>query len=409
MSQQEIPKEQRKVPMKFDALALRTKSGVIKNIQTSVRLNVEDGTLVKMGKMKEKDENGVERPVFIVTAAGRREEAQLCGVVAMPPKTIIVNGEEQPNNYQDPKTGKVYSQSIAVGYTRLGQLTAVSRMMIYDAELANIQDLIAKASAKWNKNFFKMAPIKRDKDGNMIPPKGCNDMWAGYKVDEAMAIWVDCSAPDVFKWQREMVNKRDKAIRTCQTFAERNALAAHPALPKQGKFHQPSVKLTCTSWFAAEGTMRLDNAIADLDVEKLLEAHNVAIEDEKTVDLNEEIPQEERLGADDRVEEADYTEVESVEEDNLDMDDEGEEKPAGKKQQPPKEPKKKARGKAKPKEKADREGMIKEIDGIVESGKLPAGPRARANTAVGFEDDMSLDDLSDEQLISLRSLYRAAM
>ena len=394
----------RKQGMNFDAIVIRDGKSVIRNIKSKVTLSVKDGTLVKMGNMKEKDEDGNEHQLFIASATGIREEAQMSGVMPMQPKSIIVNNREQPNNYEDPETGKVYSESYAIGYTKLGQLTAVKRMMIYDPHLANMQDLISKATIKWNVNAFKMAPIRRDSDGHLIPPKDC-DEWVGYPIDEAMSIWVDCSNKDVFKWQREMLNKRDKAIRTCQTFAERNALAAHPAMPKQRKFHKGEVTIPTISWFASEGSMRFGNELLEMDPEKLLAIDGVEVES-KTVDLNEEIDHEERLAGDEVIDVEDVTEEEVPPEEEQDQGEQPEKKAAKREEKPA----------AKPTEKSTVKNGFKrpectaEIQAIILKGSIPDKKRKEANKLVGFDPESTkLAELEDSQLEQLLSLYRAAV
>jgi len=400
--------------MKYDALVIRGKDGVIKNIKSNVKLSVEDGTLVKMGHMTEKVPNpkggkDLEYPVFMVTAAGAREEAQMSGVMALQPKSIRVNDREQPNNYQDPETGKVYSECIAVGYNKLGQLTAVKRMMIYDAELANIQDLIAKASGKWNKEAFKMAPIKRDSDGNLIAPAACGDSWAGYEIDQAMAIWVDCSHANVFKWQREMVNKRDKAIRTCQTFCERNALFAHPNMPKKKKYYRAEAVAVCHTWYAAEGQLRYDLTKLEIDGDKLLEA--APIEDSKVIDLNEDIDREERNVTDDVIDETDVRQDDAPPanaddepplEEQTPPPEKAEDKiPMGDEEPPATEEKYSAE---------ERKQCVDEIRAMIMKNKPTDKKRQKANKAVGWDpEETNLVELTTENLISLRSLYTASI
>jgi len=271
-----------------EAIAIMSKDGsVIRQIKTAVKLSVDDGTLVKMPGMNV-EKNGQWVQLYIPSASGFMQQAQHCGLILDHPETVIVNDRAQPNGFQDDK-GRIYFRSRCGGYTALGTPFVIDRTVCLDVELYNLQDLISKAGKAENKAFFKIMPF-RGVDGDGMMKGGPGETWAGYRIDAATVLWVNCDCPQFITWTREMVNRRKNAIRTCQTFADRNAIAAHPALPPERKFTTPTAVVETTMWYAEKGVMRFDGSTMNVDLTKLLAAGGEKPEvDNKVIDINAEI------------------------------------------------------------------------------------------------------------------------
>ena len=296
-----------------DAIVVRGKDKKsIRRIKTNVSLSVDEGTLVKL--FGREGDNAT----YVITYPGFLKISQACNVAVLHPQTIIVNGREQPNPYQDPETERVHSRSVAVGFTAYGLKTWVERSVIFDPKTSNIVDLISKGHRKENARFFAIYPAERDTAGRLVRPLGLKrslrqevrgekefadatadevqeeidwrfSRWAGYTIDAGMAIWVDTSCPDVYSWQREMLNRSDKSLRTCQTFSDRNALSAHPAMPRTRKFNQSKVTLDCIMWYSEGGNMGYDQSLMMIDPTKLIEAEG-AVVDVAVEDISHEDP-----------------------------------------------------------------------------------------------------------------------
>lgn len=288
-----------------DAIVVRSKDGKsIARIKTRVSLSVKEGTLVKLF-------GSGDATTFVVTHPGFVKLAAACNVAVLHPPTITVNGEAQPNPYRDPVTGMVHSRSVALGRTIYGLQVPVERTVLFDSVTSNIVDLISKGGKNENREYFVIMPAERDEKNRLIRPEGIKHLlrpilerekpskielldfywsrWAGYPIDAGMAIWVDTSCPDVFNWQREMLNRADKSLRTCQTFSDRNALSAHPALPRQRKFNQAEVTLECVMWYSENGNMSFDQSMMQIDPMKLIEATAAPV-DSKVEDISREDP-----------------------------------------------------------------------------------------------------------------------
>lgn len=282
-----------------DAMVITTPNGQCKRIDTTCTLDVKDDSLVKMGSMTQKvtDEKGreVERPVFLITAKGWTKLGDQCGVVVFHPDTVVANDRTQPNGYQDPETGRIYFRSVAVGYTPMGQLAISERTVMYDPDLSNLSDLMAKAKSKWGAKCFKLLPF-RGKDEHDFFRGAPGDEWAAYRLDQAMVLWVNTSEPDVRKWQGEMLNRKEKALRTCQTFADRNALSAHPATPTQSKTDVSVKKIVCHKWVPeGGGELLLPKSLLNFDKEALMTGA-VKADDGRVIDISADTEELDKVG-----------------------------------------------------------------------------------------------------------------
>jgi len=388
-----------------DGLVIRNSQGDAVRYDSMLTLSSKDETLVKMGNMTEKvpqeDGSVIERPLFLVTAKGWARIGAQCGVRIAAPKSVIVNDREQPNGYQDPETGKIWFRSIAFGNTAMGQVAWSSRTVSYDPHLANVADLLAKAKAKWNNGFFEIGPFEGKNEHGMLlgspPATKEGKKWLGYRIDEASVLWVRTDAPDIFKWQGEMVNRVEKALRTCQTFADRNALAAHPATPTQAKFHAAVGQVKCSFWIGREGKqLTIDQGqVIDVDVEKLLEqADAEKVEDAEPEDLNKTTSVEE-VDAIEVVAQGDVRDVRTPAEDLFDGTEEDSAEPP--------EP---VAGPKTPTTEMKKSDLIDEAEELEE--EVSEGLIGKARNAAGIGVTEPLKSQTKDALASLVSLYRAA-
>jgi hypothetical protein len=254
------------------AIVVRTETGVVARITRKLKLSIDDGTLVKM-PMSEKTPDGKYLPIVIPSAKGYIQMAGDSGMRLYHPNTVVVGDKEQPNGYED--NGRIYCRSACLGFTSSGSEFFTDRTIVYDVHLYNLQDLIAKASKDEYKKWFMMLPLFRDSNGNLVGgPENAEDKtkWIGYPVDDYAVLWVNPKCPEFISWYREMINRRKTAVRVAQTFADRNAIAAHPGLPMARKFHTPEAVVEVTTWYAQSGSIKFNENMITFDPSKLLKA-----------------------------------------------------------------------------------------------------------------------------------------
>jgi len=371
------------------AIVVRSSDGSkIRRIKTQRRLSVEDTTLVKVIKAK-KAWKGKEATsaVIVPSANGFMQLAGDCGIALNHPDAVIVDGVEQPNGFRD-KTGTYYFRARAGGYTALGQPFIVDRTVDYNVDRYNVQDLLAKAKWDDNEQYFKVLPF-RGKDGDGVlkgePKEGD---WAGYQVDGSTVLWADCAAPEFVKWLGEMNNRSKNAIRTCQTFADRNAIAAHPALPAKKKFETAEVVVDCVSWFAEKGTITFEQLLAHGNVE-LDTTDSISIDQDeyakKIIDVDSEaVP----------LEKGDVRE-ELEDDDNIPLDD----------RKPEPEEKTPAKTTSKKKDDSDKE-RNKLIKKVSELASVKNTSYRKARKSMGIDDAEAIEMLSFKQLEELYNLLK---
>ena len=247
------------------ALVIRGQQGDIRRIKTNVNLSVVDKTLVQIIKPY-----GNKPGVWTPTATGYRLLGARCGLVYEKPDTVIVNGVAQANPCwtEDDKT--CYSRTRVGGYTELGQPVISDRTVEFSVHRYNVQDLISKAMYAGKETpLFKILPFRGKDEDNVMKGSPEQGDWGGYRLDEAMVLWIRTDQnPDIFKWYKEMNNRLKHALKTVQTFSERNAVMAHPALPAKRQWGGEQARLTCAQWFSKEGniTFRLLSEENEIDI-----------------------------------------------------------------------------------------------------------------------------------------------
>ncbi len=268
--------------MRDRAVIVRNSAGVIRRMKSHVQLDIVDGTMVMVipAKKKYKDMEA-KPPVYTPSAQGYMKEASACGLMLDHPDTVVVGDRKQPNGYCDHEIGTYYFRTRCGGFTANGQPFITDRTVDFNVQRYNLQDMFNKAKQREHAKYFVMLPEIGEKDGRLLGAPG--DKWAGYRLDGGMILWADCSAPDMMRWQSEMNNRAKNAIRIAQTFADRNAIAAHPAIPNMKKFSEPSALLVCTQWVATEGRISFSALLEGNEVEFDEEAGSLTDEETRTI------------------------------------------------------------------------------------------------------------------------------
>jgi len=316
-----VPATTRQIMDLNKAIVVRGPKGVARRIISNVHLSEADGSMCLLIKgMKAKGNWPAKPPVYTPTAPAIKAISGKIGFDFRYPKVISVNGEEKNSGYKD-SDGTLYYACDAAAFTANGQPVIVRRVVSYNVHRYNLMDLFAKAKNTDFEKYFKMKPFRgRNDNGQLLgPPDGDEDRWAGYQVDNAVNLWVDCECPGYFTWGSEMNRRIMMADRTAQTFAERNAILAHPAFPLKRKFQHPEADVQCVAWVAQKGTINFD------ELEKV---HNVEITGEgaPVIDLVEDEEQLHQVRAEEgaSVQQGDVVEGEEPpDDDDLDFTGDG--------------------------------------------------------------------------------------
>lgn len=175
---------------------------------------------------------------WMMSLQGVRRCNEVASLQIIRPETVIVEGVKQMNPYihVDPETKMVdvcYARCIAVGYSPNGSLVATDATIRLDANLyflENVQAKMKKLQAKADQLGRYGSVAARPVDGdNPVGPA-----WIFMPIHTiGLGLWLNTAHPmmtDVF----ENHTTRCKYLeRLAQSFAERNALKSHPAIPSR--------------------------------------------------------------------------------------------------------------------------------------------------------------------------------
>lgn len=267
-----------------ESMVLMTKDGKeSRQVEIPVSLSVEDGTLTTLGMNENvggtrkkvdgewKTIGGEWKTVRTIAAKGYLRLAGVAGLLTHDPGEVTgLDGIAKPNNYQDKASGLCFARRQCAGYTPLGHVFRTDRTVCHDVNLYNRIDLMAKCDSK--PKVVQMLPADEPKPG---------PGWCKYPMDEAINIWLNIGCKEGMQTRISMANKEKKALDTAQTFAERNAIKAHPSCPTEHKFFTNAITLRVKSWFTTEGTpAQLDAAVFAPDAEEKMAEAGVTLETE---------------------------------------------------------------------------------------------------------------------------------
>ena len=174
----------------------------VRKHETTVTLSDEDGTLIKIPGMRvKKVENGRENwyDIIMPSALGYSAMAQSACLMLHKPAVVESDGKMVPNGSCDSK-GRYHCRVLAMGYNSLGRPWVSDKTIVYDVEIYNLCDLLAKAKKDEYSKYFQARPFMgRDQNGMLLgsPEAG---RWAGRMMDDVTVLWVDCRAPDYMRW-----------------------------------------------------------------------------------------------------------------------------------------------------------------------------------------------------------------
>lgn len=280
---------------------VRREDAVLKRVKVAVRLAESEGHLIKI-KRKITDPNNPNKKTDVVafepTLNGLRKLNEVPALQIIRPERVFVDGKEQGNPFIQVHPDKrlpevVYARAICVGYSPTGQFVASDVMIRLDVNVYLIENIQAKM--KWMDNSDKLAiygtSTQKPKDANDKPIAG---NWRPLPVHAAgdLCLWVNLAAPEVHEILRDHTTRLKFLERLAQSFAERNALKAHPAIPKSGSGQNGVMAFPMTSWISDFDRRDLEKLRALVEEDRLEEfedrSGNKVSVTQVTVDVDED-------------------------------------------------------------------------------------------------------------------------
>lgn len=234
-----------------DTAFIRRNDVFLKKIRRSIRLAESDGMLLKAGGKYIEDPDGGKKDIWVpnwtLPIAALRKCNETAALQLIRPSTVIVDGKAQMNPFieVDPENKQprvVYARCLCVGYSPSGSLVATDAMVRLDAGLYFIE----KIQAMMKKNKEQASAFARYGAASS-KPKDEGD-WSYFGIHGPVGIWFNVAAPQAVDIMEDHISRLKFLERLGQSFAERNAMKAHPAMPKSVHVDRGVARVDMVGW-----------------------------------------------------------------------------------------------------------------------------------------------------------------
>jgi hypothetical protein len=162
-----------------------------------------------------------------ITGPGYKILNKVASISIVTPKTVIVDGKEEPNPYVERNTNTkaietVSCRKIGIGFSPLGNITVVDKTVHYNVYTYLIQALQSKMKKDDRKDKCAFIGIQDDK-----PTKG---KWVFFETASPLGIWANYEDKKIIEVMEEHTQRQRFGDRISQSICERNILRDHPAI-----------------------------------------------------------------------------------------------------------------------------------------------------------------------------------
>jgi len=152
---------------------------------------------------------------------------KVASISIVTPKTVIVDGREEPNPFVErSKTTRaiesVACRKIGIGFSPLGNITVIDKTLYYNVYTYLIQSIQAKMKKqeKGNECGFIGTQADRPKEGK----------WVFFETAPPLGIWANYGHKQIVECLEEHTRMQRFGERIAQKICERNILRDHPAI-----------------------------------------------------------------------------------------------------------------------------------------------------------------------------------
>jgi len=214
-----------------ETVFVRREGVTIRRTRSRVRLSIADGTLNPAGDGK-----------FSISMDGFRKLNEVPALSVIRPEYVVVDGDKRGNPYiiVDPRTDLpkvVHARAVVVGYSPTGSLAATDVMVRLDMNIYIMENIQAKLKKADTPQQADAIAIYGSDDEPPTDEQG--QKRAGYKFmpihafpGGAFGLWVNKHSRAMQAVFQDHTTRLKFVERLAQSFAERNALKAHPSIPR---------------------------------------------------------------------------------------------------------------------------------------------------------------------------------
>lgn len=279
------------------AFVKRSDGQMMKRHMASITLRESEGHLVPIKKSVKVGDVWETKITYDYSIAGLRRINELGAIQIIRPERVMVGGQAQMNPYieVDPESRMpqvVYARTLAVGYAPSGSLVATDSMVRLDINIYLLENLQAKMkelgenAGRLGIYGVRASPPEQKPDEN--DDKSEKDRkararaltpacWVFMPLHSVggIGMWVNLSAPEFQRVISDHTTRLKFIERLAQTFAERNALKAHPAVPKTLNAQNGTALVRVYGWttdFARDEIEKLRDLIEKDQLDKFTDA-----------------------------------------------------------------------------------------------------------------------------------------
>lgn len=238
------------------AFVKRSDGQMMKRHVAAITLRESEGHLVPIKKRVKVGDSYESIIHYDYSIAGLRRINELGAIQIIRPERVMVGGVAQMNPYIEVDAESrmpqvVYARTLAVGYSPVGSLVATDSMVRLDINIYLLENLQAKMNELGdNAGRLGVYGVKSIPPVDPAAPADSDSTDEKSRKDRARAlkptcwvfmplhsvggigVWVNLSAPEFQRVISDHTTRLKFIERLAQTFAERNALKAHPGVPK---------------------------------------------------------------------------------------------------------------------------------------------------------------------------------
>jgi hypothetical protein len=174
---------------------------------------------------------------YAISASGYTHLNKVSSINLITPKTVSVDGREQPNPYVERGRNKLIEtvnvRKIGIGYSPVGNITVIDKTLFYNIYTYFIESLQSKMKKQEYKNgqpTGKLLYPDCAEVGHRLEKPKKPGKWAFFEIASPIGIWADYTHPAIIACLEDHTQRQRFGDRIAQKIVERNILKDHPAI-----------------------------------------------------------------------------------------------------------------------------------------------------------------------------------
>ena len=253
----------------------------LKKQMANFRLTESEGHLIGIPKRYKDGNTWKTEWSHTFSMAGLRKLNELPALQIIRPSAVIVDGVEQMNPYiqVNEKTRMpevVYARCLCVGYAPMGSLVATDVTIRLDVNIYLLENIQSKMkSLKDNSHRLARYGVEDEypTDQRGEEQVKAHGQWRFMPLHSVggIGLWINLAAPECHQILGDHTTRLKFIERLAQSFCERNAMKAHPSMPKTVQAVNGVANIRMTGWTSDFSRDEIDKLREMVEKDKLHE------------------------------------------------------------------------------------------------------------------------------------------